>query len=98
MSTATSSTAVRNNTTLRRYELDADGAIAFANYRTVPGAVVITHTETPVQLRGRGVASTLMQGVLEQIRAAGLKVIPGCSFAVDYLAKHPQERDLLANG
>jgi predicted GNAT family acetyltransferase len=97
VSGATSSNAVRNNTALHRYELDVGGTIAFANYRTAPGAIVITHTETPVQLRGRGIASKLMQGVLEQIRAEGLKIIPGCSFAADYLAKHPQEQDLLAD-
>lgn len=98
MNNAISSTPVRNNTLLHRYELDVDGAVAFANYRAAPGAIVITHTETPVQLRGHGIASILMQGVLEQIRAEGLKVIPGCSFAADYLAKHPQDRDLLADG
>ena len=91
-----SSAAVRNNTALHRYELDVDGALAFANYRIVPGAIVITHTETPMQLRGHGVASTLMHGVLDQIRAEGLKVIPGCSFAADYLAKHPEYSDLAA--
>ncbi len=87
---------VRNNTLLHRYELDVNGAIAFANYRLVPGAAIITHTETPVELRGRGVASTLIRGVLEQIRADGLKVVAGCGFVTDYLAKHPQEQDLLA--
>ncbi len=62
---------VRNNTALSRYELDVDGAIAFANYRLAPGIVVITHTETPPALRGRGIASKLVQGALEQIRADG---------------------------
>lgn len=89
---------VRDNTALHRYELNVGGAIAFANYRERPGAVVITHTETPIELRGHGIASTLMQGVLQHIRAKGLKVVPGCSFAADYLAKHPQDQDLLADG
>ena len=85
---------VIDNTELHRFELHVDGATAFANYRLVPGAVVITHTETPPALRGRGIASTLAQGALEKIRADGLKVIAGCSFIVDYLRKHPEFADI----
>ncbi|MES2599987.1 MAG: GNAT family N-acetyltransferase [Pseudomonadota bacterium] len=87
---------VRNNTTLSRYELDVDGAIAFAEYRLAPGKVIITHTETPRALRGRGIASKLVQGALEQIRADGLKVVAGCGFVVDYLEKHPEFADVAA--
>lgn len=85
---------VRNNTALSRYELDVDGATAFANYRLVPGKVIITHTETPPALRGRGIASQLIQGALEQIRADRSKVVAGCSFVVDYLDKHPEFGDV----
>lgn len=91
-----SQNTVRNNTALSRYELDVDGAIAFANYRLAPGTVIITHTETPYALRGRGIASTLVQGALEQIRADGLKVVAGCGFVVDYLDKHPEFADVAA--
>ncbi|MGL5165255.1 MAG: GNAT family N-acetyltransferase [Afipia sp.] len=91
-----SQTTVSNNTALSRYELDVDGAIAFANYRLAPGTVIITHTETPYALRGRGIASKLVQGALEQIRADGLKVVAGCGFVVDYLDKHPEFADLAA--
>lgn len=87
---------VRNNTELSRYELDADGATAFANYRLAPGKVIITHTETPRALRGRGIASQLVQGALEQIRGDGLKVVAGCSFVADYLDKHPEFADVAA--
>jgi predicted GNAT family acetyltransferase len=51
-STETSGDRVRNNAELSRYELDVGGALAFANYRLLPGVVVITHTETPPALRG----------------------------------------------
>jgi predicted GNAT family acetyltransferase len=87
---------VRNNTALGRYELDVDGATAFAEYRLAPGKVVITHTETPRVLRGRGIASRLVRGALEQIRADGLKVVAGCGFVVDYLEKHPEFSDVAA--
>jgi predicted GNAT family acetyltransferase len=54
--------------------------LAFANYRLTPSAVIITHTETPRNLRGRGIASKLVKGALQLIRADGLKVIAGCGF------------------
>jgi predicted GNAT family acetyltransferase len=85
---------IHNNKPLSRFELDVDGAVAFANYRLTPTAVIITHTETPYALRGRGIASKLVQGALELIRADGLKVVAGCGFVVDYLNKHPEYADL----
>jgi predicted GNAT family acetyltransferase len=86
--------SVRDNRPLSRFEMDAEGGVAFANYRLTPSAVIITHTETPRNLRGRGIASELVKGALELIRADGLKVIAGCGFVVDYLRKHPEFADL----
>ena len=44
--------------------------VAFANYRLdAVGKVIITHTETPRALRGRGIASELIKGALDLIRA-----------------------------
>jgi hypothetical protein len=87
---------VRDNKSRQRFELDVNGAMAFANYRLTPDAVIITHTETPAALRGRGIASELVKGALEMIRADGLKVVAGCGFVVDYLQKHPEYADLEA--
>lgn len=86
--------AVRDNKTQNRFELDVEGATAFANYRRTPQAVIITHTETPRALRGRGIASELVKGALDLIRADGNKVIAGCGFVMDYLRKHPEYADL----
>ena len=83
-------TGVRDNKAQCRFELDVEGAVAFANYRLTPSAVIITHTETPAALRGHGVASQLVEGALALIRSDGRKVIAGCSFVADYLRKHPE--------
>ena|ERR1700726_885747 len=87
--------AVRDNKAQSRFELDVEGAVAFANYRLTPSAVIITHTETPRALRGRGIASELVEGALELIRSDGHKVVAGCSFVADYLRKHPEYADLV---
>jgi uncharacterized protein len=86
---------VVNNSSQHRYELAVHGKVAFANYRLTPGTVIITHTETPPELRGRGIASELVKGALQIIRADGLKVVAGCGFVVDYLRKHPEFADLV---
>jgi predicted GNAT family acetyltransferase len=88
--------SVRHNATLSRYELDADGHIAFANVRERDGVLAITHTETPAVLRGRGIGSQLVLGLLDHARQRGLKVKPLCSFARHVIAQHPEARDLLA--
>lgn len=88
-------TNVRDNRTKSRFELDVDGGMAFANYRRTPSSVIITHTKTPRELRGRGVASELVRGALELIRADGSKVVAGCGFVVDYLNKNPEFSDLV---
>lgn len=88
-------TAVYDNKALSRFELEAEGGVAFANYRLAPGKVIITHTETPRALRGRGIASELVKGALKIIRAEGLKLVAGCGFVVDYLDKNPEDADLV---
>jgi predicted GNAT family acetyltransferase len=87
---------VRDNKARSRFELDIEGNIAFANYRATPQAVIITHTETPPALRGRGIASELVKGALDLIRADGRKVMAGCSFVADYLRDHPESHDIVA--
>ena len=88
--------AVRQNTVLSRFELDADGATAVAHYRLADGVLTLTHTETPPPQRGRGIASRLIEGVLTWARAQGFKVAPRCGFVAAYLAAHPEFNDLHA--
>ncbi|MEX1084105.1 MAG: GNAT family N-acetyltransferase, partial [Xanthobacteraceae bacterium] len=66
------SSPVRNNTALSRFELDAEGIAAVAHYRLADGVITFTHTEVPPALRERGIASRLIQGALEAVRAQGL--------------------------
>ena len=87
--------SVRDNKARSRFELDVEGGQAFANYRLTPASVIITHTETPPALRGQGIASELVQGALQLIRAERRKVVAGCGFVADYLRRHPEFADLV---
>ena len=89
------SSAVRQNDTQSRFELDVEGQVAFANYRLSDDVMAITYVEVPRGLRQRGIGSQLMIGVLEAARTQGLKVRPLCSFARFAVAQHPELHDLI---
>lgn len=90
------STAVRDNAGRHRFELDADGHIAFANYKREGGVLTVMHTEVPKALNGKGIGSALVRGLLDLARAQGLKVVPLCPFVAAYMDKHPEYADLRA--
>ena len=52
----------------------------------------INHTYVDNSLRGMGVAGKLMEAALDQIRKNGGVVTATCSYAVDWLDKHPEAR------
>lgn len=88
---------VRNNTRSHRFELEIDDEVAKAWYRQQGNIVTFTHTDVPDSLSGRGVGSRLAKGALEQVRAAGNKVIALCPFIAAYLRKHEDEyEDIMA--
>ncbi|MGD9695658.1 MAG: GNAT family N-acetyltransferase [Thermoleophilia bacterium] len=79
-----------------RYEISVDGeVVGFADYRDRDGTRAITHTEIDPRRRGGALGRALVAGALRDIRARGLSVLPLCSFVGAYLARHPEERDLL---
>jgi predicted GNAT family acetyltransferase len=70
---------IRDNTERHRFELDADGHVAFSNYKRVNGVLTILHSE-PQALEGHGIGSALIRGVLDIARSQGLKVVTVCPF------------------
>ena len=72
-----------------RFELEVDGLTAFAQYRRSEDRIVLTHTEVPEQLAGRGIGSQLARGVFDILRSTNRKVVPECTFMAAYVAKYP---------
>ena len=87
---------VRDNPAAHRFELDADGHVAFSEYKRTGNVFEILHTEVPPELGGKGVGSRLVRGLLDLVRAQGAKVRPRCPFVRGYIEKHPEYADLLA--
>lgn len=57
--------------------------------------VNIDHTFVDPSLRGQGMAGKLLQAAADQIRSAGKRVIPTCSYAVKWFQQNPQYNDIL---
>jgi predicted GNAT family acetyltransferase len=56
---------------------------------------IITHTYTPPQHRGQGVAAQLVSRAVADFRRDGRKVVPSCWFARQEFSAHPEWSDLL---
>jgi len=59
--------------------------------------IAIDHTFTPPADRGHDVASRLMHHAIAEARAAGLRIVPLCAFAVAQFRRHPDWADVLAD-
>lgn len=64
-------------------------------YVKLNSALNLNHTYVPHQLRGKGIASKLVEAALEYARLNGFKIIPSCSYVDVYLQRHPEYEDLL---
>jgi hypothetical protein len=86
---------VNDNEAARRFELEEEGHTAFATYRLADDIVTIPHVEAPIELRGKGTAARLMEGIAILARANGFKIVPTCPYAVAWFRRHPEAADVL---
>jgi predicted GNAT family acetyltransferase len=56
---------------------------------------IIDHTGVPEALSGLGVGKALVEFMVMDVRAKGLKIIPLCPFTRATLEKHPEWQDIL---
>jgi len=57
--------------------------------------LIIDHTGVPDELGGLGVGKALVEYMVMDVRARGLKIIPLCPFTKATLVKHPEWQDIL---
>ncbi len=87
---------VRDNPERARYELLVDGEVAaFVQYTMRGGRLLLVHTEVDKANEGRGLASTLIRGVLDDVRVRGIPMVPVCSFVDRFIQRHPEYDDLV---
>lgn len=87
---------VRDNRDQSRYEVFLDGAVAGrSEYHLTGRTIIFIHTETDPAYAGQGLASTLVQRALDDVRARGLRVIARCPYVKAWIQRHPAYADLL---
>lgn len=84
-----------DNTAEARYEFDLDGDTALIEYIRRPQSIALTHTFVPERYEGRGIGKELVEAVLTDIRAQGLKVVPLCTFVAQYIVRHPEWEEIV---
>lgn len=81
----------------RRFRLLVAGdEVGFVEYDPVGSeSILVKHTEVNPGREGKGFGAELVRRVLDDIRSRGLTVIPICPYALNYLRRHPEYRDLV---
>jgi predicted GNAT family acetyltransferase len=90
-------TTVSLNADKQRYEIFVDGTLAGLTQAIEDGEVVtMPHTKVFDEFEGQGLASVLVTGALDDIRARGKKIVAECPYVARFVVKHPEYADLLA--
>ncbi len=81
---------VLNNNDLSQYESLVDDYKAIVKYEIKGGDISLYSVKVPKQLEGKGVGSKLVNSVLVDVKANGLKLLrnPICPFVKAYIERH----------
>jgi NAD+ kinase len=79
-----------------RYEVRLGGEVAGTlQYLRTPDHVELLHTEIDQAFQGRGLASRLAGGALDELRARSGRIVVSCQFVAGYLERHPEYATLV---
>lgn len=78
-----------------RYVLRQDGAEAELTYSiTTPRLIIADHTGVPEALRGTGAGQALVERLVADARAEGVRIVALCPFVAAQRRKHPEWSDV----
>lgn len=79
-----------------RFEAHFDDVlVGVLEYVLKHGRLALIHTEVLPDREGKGIGSALVRHALDHARASGLRVIPMCPYVQRYLARHPEDDDIV---
>jgi predicted GNAT family acetyltransferase len=92
-----SEVAVEHDHPGNRFVLRLDGRqVGMITYVDSGGALVLVHTEVDPAHGGQGLGTALVAAALDELRAAGERVVPRCPFVAAFIESHPEYADLVA--
>lgn len=89
---------VQKNDDSGSYDAVVDGhVVGMIVYHTPRGTrrVTLSHTIVDPEYRGRGIATRLVKHALDDLRAHDQTLTNYCSFVADYIADHPEYKELV---
>ena len=89
-----------DNEAAKQYEFHIDGAVAWIEYIKVAAQnkIFLTHTEVPKALEGKGIGSSIVKAVLEEVKKNDWTLVPLCPFVAAYIKRHPEWKSLVLKG
>ena len=88
---------LREDGTKGRYVIRHDGAEAELTYSVVsPTLIIADHTGVPDAFRGTGAGLAMVERLVADARAEGVKVMPLCPFVNATRKKHPEWADVFS--
>lgn len=88
---------LQENGSKGRYVYRREGQEAELTYvKGASGELVVDHTFVPPVWRGQGIAARLVEHVVDDARARGLRIRPICPYVVVAFRRHPEWADVLA--
>jgi len=87
---------VEHDPAQHRFQARVKGYLALLDYQIKRRRMIITHTEVPEAIAGRGVAGELTRVALRYARDNKYKVVPACAYAEQFMERHAEFHDLLA--
>lgn len=88
---------LKNNKEAKQYEMWIEGHLAKVEYILSNGRIFLTHTEVPKSLGGRGVGTSVVKLIMEDIEKQNLVLVPLCPFVALFLKKNPEWMKLVMN-
>lgn len=87
---------VIKNEDSKRFELVVNGFTAFIDYVEDGRIIKLTHTESPKELAGKGVATALIEKSLKYIQENNYELYPLCPLVFAFIKRYPQWKDVVS--
>jgi len=80
-----------------QFKIEIEGKVSLVDYLLEKNKMNLFHTYTHPDLRGKGLAAKVVTAALEYAKENNLKVIPGCSYVQDFIAKNKKYEELVTD-
>ena len=87
---------IQHDAKTHRFNTVVEDVAGYVEYEMAGDVMTITHTIVPPAIGGRGIAGALVKAALDHARNEGWKVVPQCSYADEWMRRHPDYEGLRA--